>query len=52
MTKTNWKINLRWVKAHVEIRGNELTDKLEKNAAANQNIKESYNRIMKNVILK
>jgi ribonuclease HI len=52
MTKNNWKINLRWVKAHVGIRGNEIADKLAKNAAANENIKVSYNRIPKNVILK
>ena len=41
MTKTNWKINLQWVKAHVGIRGDELAEKLAKNAAANENIKES-----------
>jgi hypothetical protein len=52
MTKTNWKINLRWVKAHVGIRGKEIADKLAKNAAENENIKVSYNRITKNVILK
>jgi hypothetical protein len=52
MTKTNWKINLRWVKAHIGIGGNALADKLAKKAAANVNIKESYNRIPKNVILK
>jgi ribonuclease HI len=52
MVKTNWKINLRWVKTHVGIRGNEITDKLVKNAAAKENIKVNYNRISKNVILK
>jgi len=41
MTETNWKINLRWVKAHARIRGNELADKLAKEAAANENIEES-----------
>ena len=51
MMKTNWKIKLRWVKAHIGIRGNELTDTLAKEAAANQNIKESYKRVPKSVVL-
>jgi len=51
MTKTNWKIKLCWVKAHVGIRGNELADTLAKEAAANGNITESYKRVPKSVVL-
>jgi len=51
MTKTNWKIKLKWVKAHAGIRGNELADTLTKEAAANENIKESYTRVPKSVVL-
>jgi len=36
MTKTNWKIILHWVKAHVGKRGNELSDIVAKEAAANK----------------
>jgi len=39
MKKTNWKIKFQWVKAHVGIRGNELADKLAKDAATNEDIK-------------
>jgi ribonuclease HI len=52
MTKTNWNINLRWVKAHVGTRGNEIADKLAKNAAANENIMVSYSRIQKKCNIK
>jgi len=51
MTKTNWKIKLHWVKAHAGVRGNELADTLAKEAAANENIKESYKRAPKSVVL-
>jgi len=52
MMTGNWKIKLRWVKAHVGVRGNGLADKLTKEAAANKNLKESYKRIPKRVIIK
>jgi ribonuclease HI len=51
MTKTNWTIKLQWVKAHAGIIGNELADTLAKEAAANENIKESYKRVPKSVVL-
>jgi len=50
MTKINWKIKLQWVKAHAGIRGNDLEDTLAKEAAANENIKESYKRVPKSVV--
>jgi ribonuclease HI len=51
MTKTNWKMKLQCVKARAGIRGNELADALAKEAAANENIKESYTRVPKSVVL-
>jgi ribonuclease HI len=38
MGKINWKVKLCWVKAHVRIQGNELTDTLAKEAATNADI--------------
>jgi len=32
LERTNWTIEISWVKAHVEIYGNELIDKLAKAA--------------------
>ena len=52
MKTKNWKIKLRWVKAHAGVRGNELADKLAKEAVANKNTKESYKIIPKRVIIK
>ena len=52
MTNKNWKIKLRMVKAHAGVIGNELADTLAKEAAANKNIKETYKRIPKRVIIK
>jgi uncharacterized membrane-anchored protein YjiN (DUF445 family) len=52
MKTKHWKIKVRWVKAHVVVRGNKLADKLAKDPAANKNIKKSYKRIRKRVIIK
>jgi len=52
MTTKNWKIQLRWVKVHAGVIGNELADKLAKEAAANKNIKETCKRVPKRVIIK
>jgi len=51
MMKTNWKIKLHWIKAHAGIRGNELAGTLAKEAATNENIKESYKEVPKSVVL-
>jgi hypothetical protein len=52
MKEKEWKITLRWVKAHAGIRGNEVADTLAKRAATNPNIPESYNKIPKSVVIK
>ena len=51
MTKANWEIKLQWVKAHAGIRGKELADTHAKEAAANENIKGSYIRVSKSVVI-
>jgi len=47
MGKTNWKIQFRWVKAHVGIRENELADTLPKEPTTNVDFKESYKEALK-----
>jgi ribonuclease HI len=47
----NWKIQLCWVKAHVRIQGNELTDTLAKEAATNADIIECYKKVPKCVVI-
>jgi ribonuclease HI len=44
MEKQECKMAFRWIKAHAG-RGNELTDKLAKEAASNKNVDECYNRL-------
>jgi len=51
MGKTNWKIQFSWVKAQVGIQGNELADTLAKEAATNVDIKESYKKVPKSVVI-
>jgi hypothetical protein len=51
MKEREWKITLRWVKAHAGIRGNEVADTLAKRAAT-KNIRESYNKIPKSAVMK
>ena len=48
--KTEWKIQFRWIKAHAGVSGNELADKLAKEASGKTDIPISYNRIPKSVI--
>ena len=45
MNKKNWKIEFKWVKAHVGIHGNEIADRLAKETT--QNYKVTYSRIPK-----
>jgi len=51
MGKTHWKIQFCWVKAHVEIQGNELADTLAKEAETNVDIKECYKKFPKSVVI-
>jgi len=45
-----WKIWFRWVKAHAGTSGNELADKLAKEASCKIDLPISYNRVPKSVI--
>jgi ribonuclease HI len=48
LNKNNWRIEFKWVKAHVGIHGNEMADRLAKEAPQNHN--ETYSRIPKSAI--
>jgi ribonuclease HI len=48
LEKKNWYIEYTWIKAHVEHYGNELADKLAKEATRNYDI--SFNRVPKSEI--
>ena len=45
MDRANWTIGISWVKAHVDIYGNEMVDQLAKAATRNSDIVVSFNRI-------
>ena len=49
--KTNWKLQSHWVKAHVGIEGKELLDTLAKESATNVDIKESYKKVPRSVVI-
>jgi len=50
LEQTEWNIQFCWVKAHVGIIGNELSDTLAKEAATNLDIAECYNSVPKSVV--
>ena len=50
LNKKNWKLKFKWVKARAGIYGNEIADRLEKEA--NQNDHVTYSRIPKSAIIK
>ena len=50
MESREWKIRFRWIKAHVGTSGNELADKLAKEASGKTEIPLSYNRVSKSAI--
>jgi ribonuclease HI len=48
LEKDNWMINFRWVKGHTGIYGNEIADRLAKEAAEKKTI--IYSKVLKNII--
>ena len=52
MENRGWKIQFSWIKAHAGVSGNELADKLAKEASGKRGMPISYNRIPKSVIKK
>jgi hypothetical protein len=50
LEQAEWNIRFCWVKAHVGTQGNELADRLPKEAATNDDIAICYNKIPKSVV--
>jgi hypothetical protein len=51
MEMQNWKIKLNWIRAHAGHHGNELADKVAKEAATSREINECYKTIPKSTVL-
>ena len=51
LEQADWNIRFCWVKAHVVTLGNELADRLAKEAVTNADIAICYNKIPKSVVL-
>ena len=52
LERANWNIELSWVKAHVGIVGNELTDRLAKAAARDGDAKIVFNRVSMSTLIR
>jgi len=50
LEQADWNVRFCWVKAHVGTLGNELADRLAKEAATNADIAICYNKIPKSVV--
>lgn len=50
LESSEWKIEISWVKAHVGICGNEIADRLAKEAARSKDTNIAYNRIPKSTL--
>jgi ribonuclease HI len=50
LNKKNWRIEFKWVKAHVGIYSNEIADRLAKEATKNHH--ETYSRLLKCAIIR
>jgi ribonuclease HI len=48
----NWTIHFTWVKAHDDNYGNELADKLAKEAASRSEAETAYNKIPKSTVIR
>jgi ribonuclease HI len=50
METREWKIQFRWVKAYAGTSGNELADKLAKEASGKTDLPISYNGVSKSIM--